>query len=411
MLGIVFTQLFWVRKSVDLQVEQIDNSIKIAIKSVLNQLLIMKNDTAFSKKLEELSLSKKKLEVTDVIVPQVLDSLLERELGFLYPNDRYYYGIFNTTDKRFYSGKYQGKEAELIESPYHFSVSGIYQPGDYFITVYYPAKTSIVLRQMELWLLLSIFFLVVVIIGFAYIISGILRQKKISEMRTDFINNLTHEFKTPIATSSLAAEMMLRPEMAKNPSRIEKYAQVILDENRRLQNQVEQILQIATLEKGKQRYKFRNVNIHKLLESVIESFELRFKEVDAVLKIELNAKESIVFADHAHILNVFYNLVDNAIKYTPEKLVLIIKTWNVKNGIYIRVEDNGIGISRAHQSNIFKNLFRVPTGNIHEVRGFGLGLFYSKTVITHHHGRIELESEPGMGSIFDVYLPFKNKNL
>lgn len=410
-IGIVFTQLFWVRKSVDLKVEQIDNSIRIALKSVLNQLLIQKNDTTFQRYLLDLSCRKDKLDVTDVIRPEVLDSLMALELGYINPIDRFYFGIYNKLNEKFYTGQYEGKELQLLKSQYQFSVSSIYNLGDYYLSVYYPSKTSIVLRQMELWLLLSIFFLVVVIISFAYVISTILRQKKISEMRTDFINNLTHEFKTPIATSSLAAEMLLRPEMLNNLSRIKKYAHVILDENQRLQNQVEQVLQIATLENSKPRYKLKNTNVHKLILSVIESFELRLKEVNGSISLELDAKEPDIIADRAHILNVFYNLVDNAIKYTPENLILKLKTWNVKNGIYLRIEDNGIGIKREHQSQIFKNLFRVPTGNIHEVRGFGLGLYYAKTVISHHHGRIELESSPGKGSAFDVFLPFKNKGF
>ncbi len=410
LLGIILTQLYWVEKSLSLKEEQFDNSVRIASKTVLNQLLSIKNDSSFQKHLYDISCRKPKLDVSDIIVPTTLDSLLMTELGYMYVDDKYYYAIYNKINNKFSFGHFEDKEDRLLSSPFQFSVSSLYKPGDYYLSIYYPAKTSIMLRQVEFWLIISIFFIVFVIISFSYVIYIILRQKRISQMKTDFINNLTHEFKTPIATSSLAAEMLLRPEMANNKSRIAKYAKVILDENLRLQNQVEQVLQIATLEEGKQQYKFKSTDIHQLLDTVIESFELRIKENKIKLSTELNAHESIVVVDKMHVLNIFYNLLDNAIKYTPENPMIIIKTWNVKGGIHISFQDNGIGISHEHQKNIFKNLFRVPTGNIHEVRGFGLGLYYTKTVVDQHHGHIELESDIGKGSIFDVFLPF-NANM
>jgi two-component system, OmpR family, phosphate regulon sensor histidine kinase PhoR len=406
LVGIVLTQLYWVKKSVNLKEEQFDNGIRIAVKSVLNQLLNFKNDTIFQHHLSELSCRKPKLEISDVILPAMLDSLLQEELGTMYINDKYYYCIYNKNNNKIYYGKYEGEEDKLLNSPFQFSVSNIYQPGDYFLSIYFPAKTSIILRQLEFFLLISIFFIVIVIISFSYVLYVILRQKKVSEMKTDFINNLTHEFKTPIATSSLAAEMLLRPEVETNKTRIKKYAQVILDENQRLQGQVEQVLQIATLDKGQLKLKLKYINIHELLNSVIDSSELRLKENKIKLTTSFDAKQSSIVADRYYILNVLYNLLDNAIKYTPVDPVIHIKTWNVKGGIKIRIEDNGIGINPEHHNNIFKNLFRVPTGNIHEVRGFGLGLYYAKIIIERHNGRIEVDSEQGKGSIFDVYLPF-----
>lgn len=409
LLGIIFTQLYWVKKSLSLKEEQFDNSIRIAAKSVVNQLLANKNDTVFQKELYDLSCRKPKLDVSDVIKPAMLDSLLLEELGCMYVADKYYYGVYNKNNNKFYSGHYKNKESKLLDSPYTFSLSSIYKPGDYYLSIYYPAKTSIILRQMEVWLSLSIFFIIIVIISFSYVIYIILRQKKISQMKTDFVNNLTHEFKTPIATSSLAAEMLLRPEMSSQKNLIKKYANVILDENLRLQNQVEQVLQVATLENGKHHFRLKSIDAHLLINNVIDSFELRLKENKVKLTKNLEAKRSVIVADNEYLINVFYNLVDNAIKYTPENPNIHIKTWNDKKGIYIRIEDNGIGISPEHQKNIFKNLFRVPTGNIHEVRGFGLGLYYAKTIVDQHNGRIELESDIGKGSIFDVYLPFSNK--
>lgn len=225
-------------------------------------------------------------------------------------------------------------------------------------------------------------------------------------MKTDFINNMTHEFKTPIATSSIAAEMILRPEISGKPEKARKYAKVILDENTRLQNQVEQVLQVASLENSRHRFKMKRVNIHSLIESAIESHELQIKMNNIKMKVELKAKRHYIIADRIHLLNVLNNLLDNAIKYTPDKPKITITTWNGNKGIYIRIKDNGIGIDPKYQANVFKNLYRVPKGDIHDVRGFGLGLYYAKSVVDSHNGNISLESEPGKGSSFEVFLPF-----
>ena len=411
LVGIVFTQLYWVKKSLDLKSGQFDNSVRIAMKSVLNQLLDNKNDTTFQQHLLNLSCRKPKLDVTDIIQPAMLDSLVFEEVKCMELNGDFDYGLYNKLRSRFVSGRYEGSEQQLIESPYQFSVASLYKPGDYYLSIYFSGKTGFVLRQMEIWLLLSVFFLVVLIISFIWVAFTLFRQKKLSEMRTDFINNLTHELKTPITTSSLAAEMLLRPEIYRDKEKVNKYAGVILDENLRLQNHVEQVLQVAIFEKGEQRFQFRRTNIHQLLQSVLESFDLRIIEKNVKISTDLGAERQIVVADKAHILNVFYNLLDNAIKYSPENPGIQIKTWNTKKGIVIRVKDNGIGISPEHQKNVFKNLFRVPMGNIHDVRGFGLGLYYVKTVIDHHDGKIELKSKLGEGSSFDIVLPFNDKKV
>jgi len=332
--------------------------------------------------------------------------LLRIELDNMISSRNFYYGIYNKLNNRFVSGNFDGLEIELLETPYQFSLKSIYQPGDYYLSVYLPGKSGWVIQQMQLWLLLSVFFLVVLIISFIYVITTILKQKKLSVMKNDFINNMTHEFKTPISTSTLAAEMILRPEVMEDKKKVKKYAHVILDESARLQNQVEQVLQISILEKGEYQFKFKKTNIHQLLHTLTKSFNLRIKENKIKYNLRLKAENYLVSADKAHLLNVFGNLVDNAIKYGPEKPEIQIKTWNTQNGIIVSFQDNGIGISPEHQKNIFKNLYRVPTGNIHEVRGFGLGLYYVKTVIDQHKGDIDLKSELGKGSTFNVFLPF-----
>lgn len=216
---------------------------------------------------------------------------------------------------------------------------------------------------------------------------------------------MTHELKTPIATTSLAAEMIQRDEVIINPSKIKKYTSIILDENSRLQNQVEQILQVAILESSNQQFKIRKINVNELIEDAATSFELIINKRNIKFELTNDAPNPYIMGDKIHMLNLLYNLIDNAIKYTLNNPKISVCTWNENNSIVISVKDNGIGISKEHQQNIFKNLYRVPTGDIHEVRGFGLGLYYVKTIINEFNGTIEITSELGKGSVFEVLIP------
>jgi two-component system phosphate regulon sensor histidine kinase PhoR len=409
LVGIVLTQLFWVGKAFELKEEQFDNSVRISMKSVLNRFLDHKNDSLFNDELGKLKCRKFRLEVIDFIEPVLLDSLIHEELELLDIRDSYKYVLYSKSTGKFLTGDFQDAEEDLLESKFQFSVASIYTPGDYYISIYFPGKKYMILEQLNVWVVLSVIFLIVLLINFVYVIYTIMRQKKLSEVKSDFINNLTHEFKTPIATSSLAAEMLLRPEIENEPGKIQKYANVILDENHRLQDQVEQVLQIAALETGNLSYRSLKVDIHQIISNVLGSFDIKIKENIIEMKVALEAKEHFIIGDREHLQNIFSNLVDNAIKYSPVNPQIKIRTWNVPGGIMIRVEDNGIGIRKEYQKHIFKKLYRVPTGNIHEARGFGLGLYYVKTVVDHHNGRIGLNSQPGTGSSFNIFLPFKSQ--
>lgn len=409
LVGIVLTQLFWVGKAFELKENQFDNGVRISMKSVINRLHVHTNDSVFRDELEKIRCSKLKLDITDIIEPGILDSLLKEELNLMLIDNSYYYAIYNKRNDRFIAGNYDDFESELLYSEFQFSLVSLYQPGDYYLSIYFPRKKYLVIEQMNIWVVLSVIFLIVLLINFVYVIYTLFRQKKLSEVKNDFINNLTHELKTPIATSSLAAEMLLRPEIEKEPGKIQKYAKVILDENRRLQDQVEQVLQIAALETGSLRYRTLKVDVHQLIKNVLNTFEIKIRENNIDIKLQLEARDHFIIGDREHLQNVFSNLVDNAIKYSPIEPRIRIRSWNIHGGIMLRFEDNGIGIRKEHQKYIFKKLYRVPTGNIHEARGFGLGLYYVKTVVDYHNGRIGLNSQPGTGSTFNVFLPFKTQ--
>jgi two-component system, OmpR family, phosphate regulon sensor histidine kinase PhoR len=234
-------------------------------------------------------------------------------------------------------------------------------------------------------------------------------------MKNDFVNNMTHEFKTPISTISVASEMLMKPAVSEFPDKIQKYANIIYDENLRLRNQVEQVLQISILDKNELIIQPVDIDIHPIIENSVDIFNMIVREKEGEIVSELNATQSVIYADELHFINVITNMLDNAIKYTDTKPRIKISTFNKDNGITIRVEDNGIGIDSASQKHIYKKFFRVHTGDVHNVKGFGLGLFYVKSVMDMHQGTIELvKSELTRGSIFELHFPFnfnKNQNI
>ena len=254
-------------------------------------------------------------------------------------------------------------------------------------------------------------FTIIIIMVFAGTIFFIIRQKRISDMKNDFINNMTHEFKTPISTISLACQVLTDDDISKSELLYKNYLNVISDENNRLGVMSEKILQTAILEKGHVKLRKEPFDIHSVIYDVIKNTKFQVQSKGGDVVTEFLSDNSIINADKVHITNVIYNLVDNANKYTPENPLIKISTNGISSGIYIMVKDNGIGINHANLSKIFEKLYRVPTGNIHNIKGFGLGLSYVKTIVEMHNGKINVESELKKGSKFTLYLPFGESNL
>jgi two-component system phosphate regulon sensor histidine kinase PhoR len=274
--------------------------------------------------------------------------------------------------------------------------------------VYFPYEQQFLITRLWLLLAISAFLISAIIFSFTYVVSTVFRQKKVSEIRNDFINNMTHEFKTPISTISLACEALSDKDIIKTPGVYDSYIRVISEENGRLAGMAEKILQSARLQKGEISLKIENVNIHEALTDAISKINLQIEKKGGVIFEELKAKQAVIQADRVHITNIIFNLLDNANKYTPWAPIIHISTKNIAQGILFSIQDNGIGISKSNQKKVFEKLFRVPTGNIHNVKGFGLGLSYVKTIVEKHQGKITLESELKKGSQFSIYLPFNS---
>jgi two-component system, OmpR family, phosphate regulon sensor histidine kinase PhoR len=286
----------------------------------------------------------------------------------------------------------------------HLFPTDINSPGD--LLLYFPTKGTVIWGSLGLTLALSLLFVVVILGCFFYTLKVINDQKNLSEMKNDFINNMTHEFKTPIATISLASDSITNPSVISNEAKIKRFADIIRQENKRMHGQVEKVLQMATIERGRVQLNFSSVDLHQVIEQAVGNISLQVERKEGTAKMDLQATNAIIEADGNHISNVVNNLLDNANKYSPERPDILVSTRNVSNGVEITVSDKGIGMSKDAKKKIFEKFYRVPTGNRHDVKGFGLGLSYVKAMVTAHKGSVDVRSELGKGSSFVLFLPF-----
>jgi two-component system phosphate regulon sensor histidine kinase PhoR len=342
----------------------------------------------------------------------ILDSLILSELTNREVRTSFEFGIFSPS-RNFMpiqkSGEYPD---ELLNKGFHYPLfpSDVISNPDYLM-LYFPKEKQFLITQLWQTLSISVFLMIVIILSFAYTIFTILKQKKISEMRNDFINNMTHEIKTPISTISLACEALSDKDIIKSENLYENYISVINEENRRLGTMTERILQSAKLEKGQIILKKERINIESIISEAINNIKLQVDKKGGKITTRFNAENVMVHIDKVHITNVIFNLLDNANKYSPVHPDIEIKTENSFSGLLISVKDSGTGISRANQKKIFDKLYRIPTGNIHNVKGFGLGLSYVKAIVEQHNGKITLESEINKGSKFIIFLPLEQTEI
>jgi len=336
----------------------------------------------------------------------LIDTLLKEELTIKGITSNYEFGVYNPGRNKIVlekTGKYHDL---LLQKGYSFPMMPAFgiTSSDYLL-IYFPEKSRYSFMNLWAMLIVSMVLVIIIVSAFAYSMFTIIRQRKLSELKNDFINNMTHEFKTPISTVSLACQALTDKDFPRSDDMYDSYIHIIEDENRRLGIMAEKILQTAILEKGKLNLRIENVDIHLLISEVIKNIAIQVEIRDGFISTDFQARNSLLKADKMHISNMIYNLLDNANKYTPRKPQIQVSTRDEVGGLLLKFSDNGIGISKVNQKKIFEKLYRVPTGDVHNVKGFGLGLSYVKFVVEKHGGTIEVESEVNKGSTFTVFLP------
>jgi two-component system phosphate regulon sensor histidine kinase PhoR len=337
----------------------------------------------------------------------VIDSLIGSELRKRRIRTKYEFGVLSPLTNSMLLQKTGEYPEELLNESFVFDLSPVGIAFGYpnKLLLYFPNEKSFIIKQLWTLLVVSIFLFLVIILSFSISIFIINKQKRLSVMKNDFINNMTHEFKTPISTIALACEALKDKDVQKSELIYNNYISVINEENSRLGVMAEQILQTAVIEKGQMKLKMEPVDMHEIIKQAVNSKRMSAEEKGGKITMQLKATESQLKGDRTHLTNLIVNLLDNALKYTLNIPEIVVNTVNARQMLLVRIQDNGIGISKSNQKKIFDKLYRVPTGNLHDFKGFGLGLNYVKATVELHDGTVAVDSEPGKGSTFTIQLP------
>lgn len=344
--------------------------------------------------------------ISQRVDPHFLNDVVKSELANYGIDTKFYLGIIGGNQVLMKDREVEAKE--LLNSPHQMKLF----PNDFFVSndylsIYFPKEKGFLLQSLGGIVAMSALFMVALIIVFWITFTTIIKQKKLALVKTDFINNMTHELKTPISTISLACEVLNDETVDKTKERVKHFVNVISEENKRLGTLVESVLRTAVQDKGGIELKKEEFDIHQVIEQVSDKMQVHVEQKGGLITRSLQAKDSKIVADKFHVSNVITNLIDNAIKYS-DRVEIAINTFNLADGVLIEVKDKGIGISKENLQKIFDKLYRVPTGNVHNVKGFGLGLSYVKTIVEKHEGSVKVSSKLGEGSVFSVYLPKNN---
>lgn len=403
LVGIIGIQSYWVMTTWDLNEEEFNKKVNLALYRVANKLADI-NDAELPSRdvVKQRTTNYWIVNMAVEIDAKLLEYLLQSELEERTLNVDFEYAVFDChTDEMVYGGycsytpEGEIKNLDLGNLPKDKEFT-------YYFGVKFPGRTGFLFDKMQLILFLSAILLITVLF-FAYAMWVILRQKRLSEMQKDFINNMTHEFKTPLSTIKIAAGVFLNDERVKADARLHRYAAIIQEQNDRLNKQVEKVLQLASVEKGNLNLKKERVELMEILDALLSSTRMRLEEQGGELESNLEAAAAVfIMADRLHLTNILYSLLDNAIKYCEQNPQISVRVAKENNLIQLYIQDNGIGISPAFQGRIFDKFYRIPTGNVHNVKGFGLGLYYVRRICQAHGWQIQLESDVGRGTTVKI---------
>jgi two-component system phosphate regulon sensor histidine kinase PhoR len=403
-IGITITQIYWVRRAFDLKEAEFERTVNTALYNVAHQIFEINNTPSpANNPVKQLSTNYFIVMVNSEIDASLLEFLLRTEFERRNILADFEYGVYDCSNEKMVYGDYVPLQTAKERKTTNKKLPQWANQGYYF-GVQFPNRIAHITNQMGIWSFSSIV-LLLVIVFFTYTLFIILKQKRLSEIQKDFINNMTHEFKTPIATIAVSTEVLKDPDILRQPERLLNYTAIIEKENTRLKQQVERVLQMARLDKEDIGLKKEQVSLHQIIQDSIRHTSVALQEKKGTVSVELSAQDPDVEADRLHLTNAINNLLDNAIKYCKTVPSIIVRTLNHNGGIVVEVHDNGIGIGHENRKRVFQKFYRVPTGNLHDVKGFGLGLSYVKTIVEAHKGKISLQSELGKGCVFRIYLP------
>lgn len=428
MLCILIIQFIWIRNTQSMQAENLtiqkkqvelnkDHFINQTISSLQNVRRIISKQTADSTDqygaVQQLRENYFLVEISDELQLFYLETILKRDFYHNKINQDFQVGMYDCFDEKMkYSdliqyksqGAFQNapKSVKIISPKLEKKLDG------HYFTVYFPNVDFHYFNPAEKnfspWTYV-IFIIILILIFFIFTINVIVKQKRLSEIKNDFINNMTHELKTPISTIGLSAEMLMRPGNLDDTNKIQRYASIIYKENKRLENQVEKVLNVAKLDKEQIVLKNEKIDLQEILKDIKENFEFNQEIRGGKIKLNYEAENSKITGDLVHITNVLFNLIDNAAKYCDNQPHIEISTKSDNKYVSVTIIDNGIGIAKENLSHIFDKFYRVPTGNLHNVKGFGLGLYYVKLIMDAHQGKIDVNSTTNKGTTFTCYFP------
>lgn len=430
LLGIIVLQVSWFRDMIELRQTQLSQSVEAAGAEVAIDLSKQASSAPYVKSPKKLNLSLLPDDYRigfgrSTIAQHYSDFEIQEKIQKAF-NDKdikevhFEFGV--TSNSNLYNIELQSKNfiKEASDEIYNkriivpilpepdTNLEGVV-PFEHLILIIPDLKNQV--WKSMVWMLIgSVIFTLIIITAFAVTVLALLRQKKLSEIKTDFINNMTHEFKTPLATISLAVDALRNEKVLSQPEKMAYFSGIIKEENKRMNKHVETILQAALLDKQELKLQMKKVRAHTLIQSALNNYQLQIQDKDGQVELHLDGKDDSIIADETHFTNLLSNLIDNAIKYSKEHLRLKISTSNHGKFLQIKIQDNGIGMNKETVKRIFEKFYRAHTGNIHNVKGFGLGMSYVKTVIDVHRGRIKVDSTLGKGSCFTVEVPLAEKD-
>lgn len=397
-IGIIAIQLYFMKKEWGNKEKQFAQTVTICLRNVATKIYKFNNTTPSTPNpVRQLSSNYFVVDVNSEIDANILEHYLKTEFERYNIQTDFEFGIYNCETDVMEYGKYLFYNG-IVKQDATSADLAKYSGYNYYFGVNFPLLNNTIAGDMTIWFFL-VGILAVSVVFFAYSIFVILQQKRLSELQRDFINNMTHEFKTPIASITIAADVISNPDSINEPSRILTYGSVIKQEVNRLNDQVDKVLQIARIEKSGFHLRMEMLDLNAIIKQAVENCLANHGERVSI-KTDLPEDLVKVKGDRMHLTNIFYNLLDNAVKYAGETPEIVIRTQKAANKILVTVSDNGPGIGRVHQKRVFQKFYRIPTANVHDVKGFGLGLFYVKNICDAHHWKISLDPSIVTGTKF-----------